>query len=61
MKSGIERNAKRVVQLLEILDDPDTEEDTRNQAKFRIAARLLNIESEIKAIGDFIDPGWRER
>lgn len=61
MKSSIERNAKRVVELLEILDDPDAEEDTRNQAKFRIAARLLNIESEIKAIGDFIDPGWRER
>jgi hypothetical protein len=61
MNTSIERDAKRVVKLLEILNDPDTGEDSLDKARFLIGARLLKIESEIRAIGDFIDPGWRDK
>lgn len=60
MKTNIVDQAKRLVVLLKEFDDLNDNDEDQAKAAMLIGARLLNIESELRAIGRYIDPSWRD-
>lgn len=58
MKTNIVDQAKRLVVLLTEFDELD--DDDQDKIAFLIGARLLSIDSELRAIGRYIDPSWRD-
>lgn len=60
MKTNIVDQAKRLVVLLKEFDDLNDNDEDQAKAAMLIGARLLNIDSELRAIGRYIDPSWRD-
>jgi hypothetical protein len=60
MKTNIVDQAKRLAALLKEFDSLDLVPEGKDRAAFLIGARLVSIESELKAIGKYIDPTWRD-
>jgi hypothetical protein len=60
MSTNIVDQAKRIVFLLKEFDDLDGNDEDRAKAAMLIGARLLSMDSELRAIGRYIDPGWRD-
>jgi hypothetical protein len=60
MGTNIVDQAKRLVALLEQFDDLEYSPEDRAKAALLIGARLLSIESELTAVGKYIDPSWRD-
>ena len=58
-RTDIVDQAKRLVALLEQFDELEYSPEDRAKAALLIGARLLSIDSELRAIGRHIDPGWR--
>lgn len=61
MKTNIVAQAKRLAVLLEEFDDLNDNDEDQAKAAMLIGARLLNIESELRAIGRYVDTSWRSR
>lgn len=57
--TNIVKQAKRIAALLDEFNDTEYSPEDRAKVAFLIGARLLSIESELKSIGQHIDPGWR--
>lgn len=60
MRTNIVDQAKRIVVLLKEFDDLNDNDEDQAKAAMLIGARLLSIESELRAIGRYIDPTWRD-
>ena len=57
--TNIVKQAKRIAALLDEFNDNEYSPEDRAKVAFLIGARLLSIESELKSIGQHIDPDWR--
>lgn len=57
--TNIVKQAKRLAALLDEFDNLEYSPEDRAKAAFLVGARLLSIESELRAIGQHIDPDWR--
>ncbi len=58
--TNIVEQAKRLVALLKEFDDLDGNPEDRAKAAMLIGARLLSVDSELRAIGRYVDPEWRD-
>lgn len=58
MKTNLVDQAKRLVVLLEEFDELSDED--QDKIAMLIGARLLNIEGELRAIGRYVDPTWKD-
>jgi hypothetical protein len=59
VSTNIVVQAKRLVALLREFDSLEYSPEDRANTALLIGARLLSIESELKAIGKYVDPTWR--
>ena len=53
----IERHAKRISALMEILHDSDSSDSSKAKARFLIGARMHRMDLELGRIGEFIEEG----
>ena len=59
-ETNIVEQAKRLAFLLKEFDDLDGNAEDQAKAAMLIGARLLSVDSELRAIGRHVDPGWRD-